>query len=356
MLSLRVVFLGFCSGVFRPCPGAYLCGFVSIDAIPFRRYTTSTFVQRLYRLSPSDQQRRNRRTVSRDRYTVNEVEARTDVPAGTLRQWERRYGIPKPERSASGYRLYCENDIRNIEQMKRRIAAGTPASRAAELIQEPEALPGSVSSLQTALLDALLKLDEAKADEIFSQAYSLHGVETVLSELAQHTMAELGSRWHRGETPVTTEHFASAYLQGRLRTLMSATPNLVGGAVIIVACAPLEQHELGALVLAILLRRAGRRVYYLGANTPVKDLRELADTLGPVGVMISASLPKSVALLTEAKTYLVGIAPVLGFGGPAFNHRPELAETLSGTFLAPDAPGAVRRLAQLIQQRGALRA
>ncbi len=296
--------------------------------------------------------------MSRNRYTVNEAEARTEVPASTLRQWERRYGFPKPERSGSGYRLYCDADLEHIAQMKQHIADGVPASRAAELVCEakPEELPGSLGDLQTTLLDALLHLDEPKADEVFSQAYSLHSVEAVLSELAQRTMAELGMLWHRGELPITTEHFATAYLEGRLRTLMSATANAAASAVVIVACAPLEQHELGALVLATLLRRTGYRVYYLGANTPVKDLRDLARTLRPAGVMISASLAESVVALSEARSYLVGIAPVLGFGGLAFNRHPELAETLSGTFLAADAPGAVKRFSQLIQQYGALRA
>ena len=295
--------------------------------------------------------------MSRNRYTVNEVEVRTKVPASTLRQWERRYGFPKPERSGSGYRLYCDADLEDIERMKQHIAGGVSASRAAELVCEakPKGLPGSLSHLQRVLLNALLQLDEVKADEVFAQAYSLHSVEAVLSELAQQTMTELGSRWHQGEVPVTTERFASAYLEGRLRILMSATPN-AAGAVVIVACAPLEQHELGSLVLATLLRRAGYRVYYLGANTPVKDLRDLARKLRPAGMMISASLDESVTALTETRRYLIGIAPVLGFGGAAFNRQPELAETLAGTFLAADAPGAVKRFSHLIQQYGALRA
>jgi len=297
--------------------------------------------------------------VSRGRYTVNEVEERTKVPASTLRQWERRYGFPKPERSNSGYRLYCDGDIRSIERMKRHIAEGVSASRAAELVcqAEPEtALPGSLAGLQAALLDALLHLDEARADRIFSQAFSLHSVEAVLSELAQRTMVRLGTLWHQGEIPVTTEHFASAYLQGRLRTLMSATANPEGGVTVIVACAPLEQHELGALVLATLLRRAGYRVIYVGANTPVKDLRELAHTVQPAGVMISASSAESVSQLLDARSYLVGMAPVVAFGGAAFNRQPELAEALAGTFLAADAGGAVRRFGELVRRGGALRA
>lgn len=300
--------------------------------------------------------------MSRERYTVNEVEARTKVPASTLRQWERRYGFPKPERSASGYRLYRDVDIRDIEQMKCHIAAGLSASRAAELVcpagtpEGAEGVSGSLEGLYRDLLAALLQLDEAKADRIFSQAHSFHSVEDVLGGLAERTMREIGALWYQGRIPVTTEHFASAYVQGRLRGLLSASPNAAGGAVVIVACAPLETHELGALTLAVLLRRAGFQVVYLGANTPVRELRELALTLRPAGVMISASVTPPVEALLEDRAHLVGIAPVLAFGGAAFNARPDLAETLYGTFLAPDAKGAVRRLNRLVQQAGALHA
>lgn len=298
--------------------------------------------------------------MSREHYTVNEVEARTKVPASTLRQWERRYGFPKPERSASGYRLYRDVDIRNIEQMKRHIAAGMSASRAAELVCPPQraegAPSGSLEGLYHELLGALLELSETRADRVFSQAHSFHSVEDVLSVLAERTMRELGAMWHEGRIPVTTEHFASAYIQGRLRGLMGAAPNAEGGAVVVVACAPLEMHELGALVLAVLLRRAGFHVLYLGANTPVKDLRDLTLTLRPAGVMISASVAPPVEALFEARAHLVGMAPVLAFGGAAFDGRPELAAALHGTFLAPDAKGAVRRFSRLVQQAGALHA
>ncbi len=296
--------------------------------------------------------------MSRGRYTVNEVEERTKVPASTLRQWERRYGFPKPERSGSGYRLYCDGDVRNIEQMKRHIAQGVSASRAAALLcrDASAALPGSVRGLQKALVNALLSFDEAKADEIFSQAYSLHGVDTVLTDLAQFTAAELGVLRRHGEVPVTTERFATAYLEGRLRSLLSATVNCVAGAVVVAACAPLEHDEIGALVLTTLLRRAGHRVVYLGANTPVGGLRELTQTLRPLGVMVLASSAQAATLLGEARNHLVELAPVLVFGGAAFNQRPDLAEALTGTLLEPEAQSAVRQFSRLIEQHGALSA
>ena len=242
--------------------------------------------------------------------------------------------------------------------MKQYIAEGVSASKAAELVgqAETEAPPGSLDALQAALLEAFLNLDEAKAEQVFSQAHSFHGVETVFSELVQRTMVKLGLLWHRGEIPITTEHFASAYVQGRLRTLMRATVNPERGERVIVACAPLEHHELGALVLATLLRRAGFYVLYVGADTPVEDLCEMARTARPSGVLISASVAASVTQLRSARHHLAGMAPVVAFGGAAFNRDPGLAEDLHGVFLAVDAGSAVQRFSELVQRGSTLHA
>lgn len=298
------------------------------------------------------------RNVSRGRYTVNEVEERTKVSGSTLRQWERRYGFPKPERSDSGYRLYCDADVSSIEAMKRFIAEGVPASKAAELVKRLEPVSSAASTLiglQQALVEAFIALDETQADRIFSEAHSLHTVEAVL-ELARKTMVEIGTLWHQGHILTTTEHFASAYVAGRLRALMSLMGNSKTAPSVIVACAPLDQHELGALTLAVLLRRAGYRVYYVGANTPVRELREMANALRPLGVMISASSSESLQRLSESRSYLQGMAPVIAFGGVAFNRQPELPKVLGGTFLAQDATAAIERFNELVQEQGAMRA
>ena len=42
--------------------------------------------------------------------TIREVSERTGIPVAGLRNWERRYGLPAPERSAGGQRRYRESD------------------------------------------------------------------------------------------------------------------------------------------------------------------------------------------------------------------------------------------------------
>lgn len=294
----------------------------------------------------------------RGKYTVNEVEERTEVPAGTLRQWERRYGFPKPERSASGYRLYSDDDLRGIAAMKHHIADGIPASRAAQLVAELPRDGGGKggrppAALRDALVAALVGLDDERADRVLGEAHALHPVETVMLEVIQSAMIELGRRWHDGLLATTTEHFASSYVQGRLRALLSLSGQHRRSPGVIVACAPLDQHELGALMLAVLLRRRGYRVTYVGANTPIDDLVAMAERHRPLGLMVSASTPESLAELRVARDRIREAAPIVAFGGPAFNADPAAAEELGGRFLADNVVDAVDRFDALARVREA---
>lgn len=288
------------------------------------------------------------------RYTVNEVEERSKVPASTLRQWERRYGFPKPERSESGYRLYSDADIAHIEAMKRHIANGIPASRAADLVRSRETAtetPRPVASLKDELVQALVDLDDGRADRVLSEAHALHPVESVMLHVMRNAMSEIGDRWHAGAITTTTEHFASSYIQGRLRALLGMAGKNSQGATVIVACAPGDQHELGAMMVAVCLRREGYRALYVGANTPLVDLRGMSDQVRADAVLISASTADSLRALMDKKAFLDGIAPVLAFGGMAFDARPQLAENLGGVYLSKDLEAAMGAFRALVGAR-----
>lgn len=290
------------------------------------------------------------------RYTVNEVEERTLVSASTLRQWERRYGFPKPARSDTGYRLYGESDIRDIGLMKHHIDGGMSASRAAGLVGHAENLllqiaeedvSSTLPGLQVALLQALLSLDETKANEIFSRAYSFHSPETVLTELAWEVSTRLGTLCARSTILVTTAHFGRSYIAGRVRLLYSTSPIVEAAPPVVVGCAPSEYDELDALIFVTLLRRAGYHTYFLGADTPIAALMEMSGLLRPTGIVLFASTAEAVKALLSAKP--VFSVPFVGFGGAAFASHPKLADTLVGTRLEASPVAALRQFSDFIR-------
>lgn len=71
--------------------------------------------------------------------SISEVSRRTGIPAAGLRNWEQRYGVPRPERSANGQRRYRESDCTLLLEIQRGRASGLSlpaamdrASKAAE--------------------------------------------------------------------------------------------------------------------------------------------------------------------------------------------------------------------------------
>ncbi len=295
----------------------------------------------------------NHQQSSAGKFTVREVEDRTGVPASTLRQWERRYGFPDPQRSESGYRYYSEGDVASIVRMRELVADGVQPSRAAALMldaQQPSSGVRSVEVLSRELVDALRRLDAERADLLLTEVLTLYPVDTALFDVIRPTLVRIGDLWHAGELSVAVEHFASNFLQGRLRGLLGMLPPAGRGYRVVVTCAPGERHEMGAMILAIMLKRFGFRVVYLGADTPVADLAKLTAEQGFDAVLLSATSPEALVGIRESRTELRALGALLVLGGEGLAGQPELAADVGGVFLGNDVRKVVPELEALLRK------
>ena len=71
-------------------------------------------------------------------YNLKVVIRETGLKADTLRAWERRYGLPNPQRTAGGHRLYSQYDIEMIKWLIERQNEGLRINRAVQLWQSFE--------------------------------------------------------------------------------------------------------------------------------------------------------------------------------------------------------------------------
>src|SRR4051812_32171941 len=69
-------------------------------------------------------------------YNAKAVASATSVGVSTLRNWERRYGVPKPRRSPTGARLYTDRELAQVRQMAKLLEAGMTASHAAKAARQ----------------------------------------------------------------------------------------------------------------------------------------------------------------------------------------------------------------------------
>jgi methanogenic corrinoid protein MtbC1 len=304
----------------------------------------------------------------------------TGVPADTLRRWESRYNVIVPQRTGSGYRLYSQRDIDTVIWLKAKLEEGLSISRACEMLRQMGGDPASPTNSQTVaqavpfspshtaespvrsfealraeLLDALKSVDETRAAEVMTEALSLYSVEDVCIQIVQPVLVRVGELWLTGEVSVAVEHFASSFMRARLENLFNQSPHNMYGPFALVACAPGELHELGAMFLAIFLRRSGFRVVYLGQNVPLDSLLGMVHALHPDVVCISATRAETAAALYNLRDSLdemqarEGRAPLLAYGGRVFNRFPHITERLGGLYLGEDARKAVAALGERLR-------
>jgi MerR family transcriptional regulator, light-induced transcriptional regulator len=271
------------------------------------------------------------------RYRVAAAERMTRIPASTLRSWERRYGWPRPFRTPSGQRLYSDQDLAVIRFLDRRRAEGMSLSRATGLLEHAPAIEDhDPVRLLARLVAALRAYDEADAEAAFAAAEALLGVEGVAVGLVPAAIVAASTDGHGpDDPPVEVEHFASNFLRRQTLRLLDRLPPAIGRPVLI-GCGPDEQHELGALLMMVLLRARGHRVVYLGARVPGPAMERAAAALDPAGVVVSLTMPESLERALEwmgERRRWSRAAPAAWWGGPAVANAPDLAARLPGGLL-----------------------
>ncbi|MGB7801722.1 MerR family transcriptional regulator [Buttiauxella sp.] len=68
-------------------------------------------------------------------YSIGEVAERCAINPVTLRAWQRRYGLLKPQRSEGGHRQFDDEDIERIEEIKRLIKSGVSVGKVKALLE-----------------------------------------------------------------------------------------------------------------------------------------------------------------------------------------------------------------------------
>jgi DNA-binding transcriptional MerR regulator/methylmalonyl-CoA mutase cobalamin-binding subunit len=277
---------------------------------------------------------------------IGELSRRTGVTPELLRAWEQRYDLLHPSRSSGGFRLYSAEDERRVRATTALIAQGLSAAEAARraLQGEPPAADGDgplVAQLAEDLRSALDEFDGDRAHAAFDRLLSSLSVETLLREVVLPYLHELGDRWERGEVTVAQEHFASNLLRGRLLGLARDWASGSGPAVVL-ACPPGEEHDLGLIIFGIAAARRGRRVVFLGADTPVDTIRDTVAATAPLAVVVSVTKPGTLAEQRAALTRLATDTTLLLGGAGA---APEEVSAIGAEPLRGDPVTAALELA-----------
>ena len=298
-------------------------------------------------------------------YNIKAVSKRTGIGSATLRAWERRHGLPSPNRTRQGYRLYSERDVATLFWLTQQLNAGVSIGQAARKLhhlvtsgQDPEVhipppgmMPGSSEAsrprspeaLRTELVDALMELDERTADELLTEAAALYTPETTLIEIFQAAFHAIRVQADRA---VLVERFALNYAKQRLVNMLQAAPAPQFKQSVVTIGFAEEQNEIDLLILGFLLRRQGWPVAYLGSDLDPNLLVSSLSNLDAGLVLLYVDDPANAARLTSLATLhgATGKHIALIICGNALDRMPELRGQIAADYLGADIRSILREI------------
>lgn len=314
-------------------------------------------------------------------FNLKAVLQETGLSADTLRAWERRYGIPAPQRTAGGHRLYSEYEIEMVKWLTARQSEGMSISRAVEMWRELTAEgrdplesvpPTRQAAVQTSISEAIylppetgleglraqwvgacLNYNESAAEQTLNQAFGLYPLETVCIQLLARGVSEIGNLWHENRATVQQEHFASALVMRRLNALIASAPAPTRSFTLLVGCPPEEQHTFTGMLLALFLRRRGLNVIYLGANVPASHFEETLNAIQPHLVLLSAQQLFTAATLQQTALMLSAQGARIVYGGRIFHLAPDIKSRIPGFYLGDSLETALETMENLLVEHTA---
>lgn len=299
-------------------------------------------------------------------FPIRGLAERTGVGQSTLRAWERRYGLLKPQRTPKGHRLYSEADAVFVRRVVKLLESGNAISEVAKAVladpkgldqlaaakekrKGPKLSAGVWKDYVNRLLEAIEAFNPAQLDNIYNEASSLYPLDLVSNELVEPILATLGHRWRERETGIAEEHFFSAWLRNKLGARLHHASASASGRTLILACVPGHRHEVGILLFALAALGRGYRVVYLGVDMPLESIPAVVARSGASGVILSGGRELDPETTIASLQALSPRLPCpLFVGGPIAERYESALSRIDAVSIGTQFSPAVERVAEII--------
>lgn len=272
--------------------------------------------------------------------SIQAVSKLLDVPAPTIRSWERRYGIPTTTRSNGGHRRFLPDELAMLRRMRDEVARGHRAAEAAAIVKEQSRERSPYQGLIDEFLEAAYRLEPRGIDALLEQARDRIGLDHTICAVLLPAMRQIGLWWESGRCDVAHEHLATEASRAWLNRLLYLGPTPWRGQNIILACGPRDVHTLGLEALGVMLSRRGYGCRVLGARTPGRSLMSAVQATDASAVVLVSHMSVGRRSAVEALQGLRSTNAHLFFAGNAFL-TPQARQGVPGTFLGENLVAAV---------------
>lgn len=224
-----------------------------------------------------------------NRFSIKDLENLTGIKAHTIRIWEQRFGIFKPQRSSGNVRHYDASELKSALRIASLYHYGYKISNIQKMSEiEMDELIANISDedflLQQAaneLLESTLVMDMLRFEELLNGYIKKQGIESTIEQVVFRFLEKVGILWMSNKLSPAQEHLSSSLLYRKLAVAIDGLGFPKRKTKVLLFLPEGEAHELALMYVDYLLRKQGIKTFYLGTNTPVAEVIAASEALQP---------------------------------------------------------------------------
>lgn len=258
-----------------------------------------------------------------NRFSISELENYTGIKAHTIRKWEERYGVLSPKRTEGNTRYYSDDELRrllciaSLLDLDYKISAlcSMSDSERNELLNKhirggDRINERSLKLYINELINTALQFDEVRFNRLYSRCMNDLGAEKAYSNIVYPLLLRLGLMWSTEALAPSQEHFITNQIKIRLNESIANLPLPINPLGTWLLFLPEDEfHDIGLTYAYYTIRKARRKVIFLGASVPYGSLKSAVKLSKPANLLFFLRSSKSKA---ETQLYLNNLAKDFG--------------------------------------------
>jgi DNA-binding transcriptional MerR regulator len=223
-------------------------------------------------------------------FTIKDLENLSGIKAHTIRIWEQRYSFIKPQRTDTNIRYYNNHELKTILNVALLNKYGFKISHI-DKMSDDEIKDRIVSLSQTqaqqerivnTMIQHMVDLDLEAFEVVLDNYIMARGIEKAITQILFLFLEKIGILWITNHINPGQEHLVTNMIRQKLIVGIDGASSVVQTNKSLLLFLPEgEHHEIGLLFIHYLLKSRGIKVWYLGANVPLKDLEYILNAKTP---------------------------------------------------------------------------
>ncbi|MEO8150267.1 MAG: MerR family transcriptional regulator [Bacteroidia bacterium] len=227
-------------------------------------------------------------------YSISDLEEYSGIKAHTIRVWEHRYKALTPNRSDGNTRYYNNEQLRRLLNIVSLMDSDYKTSELCtmsdsslnELLDKKLSLSISANNAYEYFISQILasgiEFDEAHFEKLFSNCILRFGLKRTYLNVIYPLLIRAGLLWAKNSLSVGSEHFISNLIRQKILSAIDSLPPAKSHQNSWLLFLPVNEfHEIGLLFSYYMIRQAGKKVIYLGANVPFDSLKSIVSETKP---------------------------------------------------------------------------